>query len=294
MKTEIRITFFKGPASNVKPCATSRIEWDDFAGRLSSPKKGPKDGAYFVRGVCQGDRCNENMLSAWVGVVDADHGADGGPCPPFHVVIDALDRMDFEYCIYTSFSHLPEKPRYRILFPLSQSIKSAPAVAALYQALLTMMADEGVNLRSTQESGTFSQPWYPPRYQTEIQLQNFRFGQGGFKTLNPAELIPRAPKNGVPKNRNKPSVNVRASIEAIRSGADVHNSMNSVIAHLAAHGIDQDAITVLTEQIVQNNAPPEKVEARLKEIPRSIAGAVKKYANKSRGSYERGNFKLYY
>ena len=291
--TEIRITFFKGPASNVKPCITSRIEWDSFAERLSSPKQGAKDGSYYVRGVCKGDRKNENMLSAWLGVVDADHGAGGGPCPPFDAAVDALERIDLEYCCYTSFSHLPEKPRYRILFPLSQSLKTAAAVATLYRALLNMLVDEGIRLRPTQESGTFSQPWYPPRYQTDTQLKNFRFGQGGIKTLNPAEVIPKAPKasNG---QIIKPKVNVRECIEAIRSGADVHNSMNSIIAHMIVRGIDQDTITVLTKQIVQNNAPTEKVKARLKEIPRSIEGAVKKYAKTRGESYERGNFKLYY
>ena len=274
--TEIRITFFKGPATNVTPSCTKRLQFDDFAERLSRPQHGPKDGSYFVRGVCRSDRSNDNMVSAWLAVVDADHGADDGPCPEFGHAVSALESIDYEYCLYTSFSHTPENPRYRILFPLKQSISTPAAVATLYEALLFMLDAEGVCLRPTQESATFSQPWYPPRYQTQKQREAFRFAQGGFKTLVPGEVLPSVKK--APQCRyDKPPVDVRACLEAIRSGADVHNSMNSIIAHLAAHGVHQDVIQALMEAVILNYAPADKTEARTNEIPRSIAGAVSKF-----------------
>jgi len=284
--TKIRATFFKGPASNVTPTCTKHLEFDKFAQRLSAPNKGPKDGSYFVRGVCRGDRSNKNMLNAWLGVVDADQGVDGGPCPPFDAAVDALKQMDFEFCAYTSFSHTPKAPRYRILFPLSQSITTPEAVSSLYRALLSMLKAEDIDLRYTQESATFSQAWYPPRHMTEAQQQAFRFAQGGFKTLVPAEVLPQA-KKPAERQQERCPVDVRACIEAMRIGADVHNSMNSIIAHLAAHGVHKASIEALAGAVVQAYAPREKVLARLAEIPRSVRGAVFKFGDRQHGNKTR-------
>jgi len=288
--TEIKLTFFKGPAQAKDQAGTTKaVKFDTLALWMSSPRKGPKNGSYFLRGVCQGTRSNEHMTSAWLAIVDADQGIDG-PCPPVDVTADALRRIDYEFCLYTSFSHTTEAPRYRILFPLAQAITRQDTVKRLYVHLLDLLKEEGIELRATQESGVYSQPWFPPRYQTEAQREAFRFAQGGFFTLVPGEVLPKVKKTAQGRY-GKPPVDVAACIEAIRSGADVHNSMNSIIAHLAAHGVHKDVIEALLEQVLLNNAPTEKVEARIKEIPRSIKGAVFKFTPKfcEKGTPENGN-----
>jgi len=144
--------------------------------------------------------------------------------------------------------------------------------------------------RYLQESATLSQPWFPPRYQTASQKVAFRFAKGGFKTLVPGELLSAAKKT-VKKQRMKPAVDVLSCVQAIETGADVHNSMNSIIAHLAAKGVSEGVIEHYVALVVKHNAPREKVNARLKEIPRSLAGAVKKYQPERGSGYEKWKYR---
>ena len=119
----ITIAFSEGPASNTSIDSSEPMEWDAFSQIFSEPENGPKDGSYFVRGNCDGSRCDNNMapLSEII-IIDAYNGTDGDSCPPPDYVAETLNDLNYQFILYTSFSHTPGNPKYRIIFRLDKKI----------------------------------------------------------------------------------------------------------------------------------------------------------------------------
>lgn len=193
---EITLTSFKGPVTNTTPDNSDSMEWDEFSGTLSKPEQGDKDGSYFVRGKCPGNRCDSNMepLSDII-VIDADNGPDGHPCPPVDYVADTLQDLDYQFIFYTSFSHTPEKPKYRIIFLLNRPVDQSES-KRVYKGIINTLYNNGVRIGKNSESDTWSQPFFFPRYKTEEQRKNFFHAEGGFKKLPVDAILIEVPENG--------------------------------------------------------------------------------------------------
>ena len=73
----LQIAISGGPITNAM-VRTKTVEWFRFCDYLRVPKTGQKDGSYFLRGVCDGERCNNNMNGASLAIVDADKRIDPG------------------------------------------------------------------------------------------------------------------------------------------------------------------------------------------------------------------------
>lgn len=190
LKDKINLTFFKGPASNTRPDNSEPIEWDEFSQLLSQPKQGLKDGSYFVRAKCTGNRNDNNTdpLSSII-VIDGDSGPNGDPCPQPDYAADTLSDLGFQFILYTSHSHTPEKPKYRILFLLDRKVCQSES-KLLYEGIVDLLSKNGVRIQKNSESATWSQPWFLPRYETEEQQKYFFHGEGGFKGLPVDEILP--------------------------------------------------------------------------------------------------------
>lgn len=131
------------------------VSWDEFVKKLSQTtvtsetqaeyrkmKKNQQDNVKDVGGFVAGElkngrRRKENVLSRSMVTLDMDYADDA-------VLIAENMEMLYDYacCIYSTHKHSPEKPRLRMIIPLSRSVS-----ADEYQAISRMIAkDIGIEL----------------------------------------------------------------------------------------------------------------------------------------------------
>lgn len=99
-----------------------QISWKTLCKNLSSPKAGEKDGSMFVlaklpQGPCK-DECVEHVSAV---VFDVDNKK----ITPLTVqqIEDKLLQLNLKSIIYTTHSHTPQAPRFRLIFPIDKPIK---------------------------------------------------------------------------------------------------------------------------------------------------------------------------
>ncbi len=159
--------------------------WYELKQRLASPEIGTKDGLYFVRGYCENDhRTNETLTDTSLCIIDGDGRIDIetgeiiSGAPDINLVKAFLDKQGWEYALYTSYSHnLPNKgSRYRIVLPLSETVKTAD-IDAITNYVFHILNDAGIYIDYSKESAVPAQPWYFPRC-SEDRINDFRFFEG--------------------------------------------------------------------------------------------------------------------
>lgn len=131
------------------------VSWDEFVKRLSQTtvtsetqveyrkmkkyqQDNVKDVGGFVAGeLKEGRRRKENVLSRSMVTLDMDYADDA------EAIASNIEMLyDYACCIYSTHKHTPEKPRLRIIIPLSRKVS-----ADEYQAVSRMVAKEiGIEL----------------------------------------------------------------------------------------------------------------------------------------------------
>lgn len=87
--------------------------WPIFAKRLTSFDVGEKDGPGFMTCARNEPRRGKGAaIAADMLCLDIEKGA-----PPFDDVVVMLDLFGWNYAVYTTHSHTPEEPRYRVVVP---------------------------------------------------------------------------------------------------------------------------------------------------------------------------------
>ena len=136
-----------------KKWKNSEISWDDFCKRVSSTirttetieeyKKMSKEqqasikdvGGYVAGHLREGRRKKGNVLCRSMILLDMDYGKPG-------VWDETLINLPYRCCIYSTHKHTAEKPRVRIVIPLSREVSEAE-----YPAVARMVAKEiGIDL----------------------------------------------------------------------------------------------------------------------------------------------------
>lgn len=102
------------------------IPWSRFVNRMQIHIEGTKDGSAFSCATCDGPRGNDHMVERTMVALDIEQNLDTGEIPPDPKDVAAvLKARGMASCLYTSFSHTPQLPRYRIVAPLDVPIKLA-------------------------------------------------------------------------------------------------------------------------------------------------------------------------
>lgn len=121
---------------------------------------------YFVGGVLNGRRDDKNVTARTMVTLDIEQHKEGGEQPPApQEIADRLEELGGEGWLYTSISHTPTKPRYRVVLPLGKPIEDLPQdqmQAALEATTLKVAAQLGLEEWCTPESWVLSQPMYLP------------------------------------------------------------------------------------------------------------------------------------
>lgn len=121
---------------------------------------------YFVGGVIDGKRDDHNVTARTLITLDIErHEKQDTEPPQPRDVVEKLQELGAEGWVYTSLSHTPKSPRYRVVLPLGKSLD----VTDLEQAQLTLKATtisaaEKLDLGEwcTPESYVLSQAMYLP------------------------------------------------------------------------------------------------------------------------------------
>jgi len=162
------------------------LPWTEFANAFSKAPVGQKDGAYILRGECNGHRSDDNMQTAILAVIDGDSSYDNDTgevnelsAPAPESAKQALDKLGVSYVVHTSHSHMQGEKgnRWRALIPLSRPVTKAEW-PAINTAIHTAIQQAGCPVTQTKESGTFSQPWYLPRIANKSAPFEFHTGDG--------------------------------------------------------------------------------------------------------------------
>ena len=132
--------FPEGPAIG-NPESTT---WGGFTGVFWCRREGQKDGPCFAtaRFKLEADgrhvrRLKRNLLARTAVALDVETNKETGEVPPvFDSTSDSIKAAGVAAVIYTSHSHRPEAPRYRIVLALSEEIAfDLPAVEVMADAL---------------------------------------------------------------------------------------------------------------------------------------------------------------
>lgn len=120
---------------------------------------------YFIGGELAGKRDDKNVQARTLLTLDIEQHAasDEHPPPPEQVVLK-LKALGGEGWVYTSISHTPDRPRYRVVLPLGKPIEGdievmqAQIQASTFKAARTL----GIDKWCQPESWVLSQPMYLP------------------------------------------------------------------------------------------------------------------------------------
>lgn len=116
------------------------LTWREFAPLIQRRRQGPKDGVSFVPAKFRPEpdgtvrRIKENLLARTAIALDVESDKGTGELPPpISAAAARVAAQGWRGVIYSSHSHTPERPRYRVVLPLSAEINAdlpAPEVIA--------------------------------------------------------------------------------------------------------------------------------------------------------------------
>lgn len=151
------------------------IEYHNADKKVRSDLK--KSLPYFVGGVIEGKRHDTNVRERTLLTLDIEAPTErkneteaqrrkresgGQPPNPKHVY-DLMDKLGLEGWVYTSLSHTPKAPRYRVVLPLERTLRGKVLTEEALKAS-TIAAAKKLNIAEwcTPESWVMSQPMYLP------------------------------------------------------------------------------------------------------------------------------------
>ncbi len=161
---QLKISVFKGGFQNKKPDYIID-DFEDLGDLLTYVKEGAKNGDYFVRGFCNGDRSDANMEDISLIIIDGDSTINNGAsCVPPQQVHEALKEANFSHIIYTSYSNdlMNNRNKWRLVIPCNDLVDKA----SLRQGVAEIIAGlhrRGLPVRNVKENNTMSQAWFTPR-----------------------------------------------------------------------------------------------------------------------------------
>jgi RecA-family ATPase len=119
---------------------------------------------YFVGGTLNGKRHDDSVTSRTLLTLDIEQGSCAATPPPPEGVTEALEVMGAAGWVYTSISHTPEAPRYRVVLPLGQPLTGT--LVQMQGALEASTRRAATKLALTPwcqpESWVLSQPMFLP------------------------------------------------------------------------------------------------------------------------------------
>lgn len=222
------------------------------------------DGTRTLKGALRHDAAVTEIFG-----VCGDH--DAGTMTPE----DARDRLKHagvDSFIYTTPSHTPDKPRWRVVAQFAAPTRvHAEHTAAVER--LNHLLDGGLKT----ESFTLSQSFYYGCVRG-VPYQTYRIKGRFIDTLTD---LPRRGKSATVANGvvTPSEADDSELMRRIVSGEELHPSMVALSARLAGRNYrPEDIASSLQGLVLASQAEPERLAARLAEIPRIVESAMQKFS----------------
>lgn len=277
------ISLFIGNEKNVKP--DQHIENGSFlnlANRMSKCIKGGKHSAYWTRGKCDGNRCDDNIRESKIIVIDGDIGTDGTPlCDP-KTVHKALKGLGINHFVYTTHSHIKgERNKFRAVVECSGYIRreNKEQLEIECKRILNLINKEGCNVAYVKEMGTWSQPWFFP-FRDNPKDGGFEFykymagdtWQIGIKELR--EDINSINTNLI-ENLHSNTMSDMDFVNIMMRGEGIHNALINKSMQMAKEGMNKEFAMRIILQMLSMSRLKEFREERYKELVEEDGSATK-------------------
>lgn len=216
---------------------------------------------YFVGAVIEGSRHDTNVQARTLLTLDIEQeDPSGAQPPPPEAVFKKLKALKGEGWVYTSLSHTPDRPRYRIVLPLGKHIEGdhASMTPTLQASTMKAAATLGVEDWCRPESWVLSQPMYlPARLKGGAFFQGYSTGKA-WGTAAPSKPTKAQPAD-IPDHIETPDP-ILGAIKAaglyLRENPK-HKGMHFITCPFAdLHSTDSDSKTVYYEAHFDGNPRP--------------------------------------
>jgi hypothetical protein len=163
-----------------------KTDWAELAEALKTPEIGAKDGPYW----CPADfgestqRKKANVRSLSMLVLDVE-AKDEQP-PPLGDILHACKKHGWCAMAHTTYTHRPDKPRYRLLMAPNRPIEPDELRALVEAAALRLGIFKACDLAA---SGDPARLYYLPRIPDADAMQEFQFGEVVGEAIDVDELL---------------------------------------------------------------------------------------------------------
>jgi hypothetical protein len=181
-KFQLSICHYKVTSKQMRPLS---LTIDELVTKLSKPEVGLKDGAYLLRGPCDGERRTNNIPFAEFLIIDGDKMIDVGTgkiqkdtCVHPSIAHEALQDLGIRHVIHTSHSHRKGGPnKWRAWIPCR--MKNSDELLTMTNWIIKKLNERGCMVAFVSEMGQWAQPWYLPRVHSEDAEFLFFYGSDG-------------------------------------------------------------------------------------------------------------------
>ncbi len=124
MVTKVSFTYFAN--SHDRDGRPVTATWENIAQRLCVHREGDKDGPAIAAAMFSGTRSRANLIMRTLVALDIETSKATGAVPPDpQVIVDLLTQKHLASVLWTTHSHTPADPRYRVVMPLSAPLDCA-------------------------------------------------------------------------------------------------------------------------------------------------------------------------
>lgn len=165
---DYNVSLFKGNHKNViESEVLVNKTFKELGKRFSRCYSGGKYEAYWVRGVCDGRRCDANIHNSRVLIIDGDEGDGEELCSPL-VLHEVLKDLGYNHFIYTTWSHKrieiknehDGKNKFRCV--IESELLTKEDLIANIGLILSELKECGISIKFVKEMKSWSQPWFVP------------------------------------------------------------------------------------------------------------------------------------
>jgi hypothetical protein len=266
-----------------KTCTKRDLSLDDLGALIRKPRRRSKAELPLLKLATFGDkptdkgalRNDANIVT--VAGVELDYDAEQ---LPVEKVIENLRAAKVLSVVYTSASHTPDKPRFRILAPFLRPVSGSPArmAEARRNALQALQLASGAT--ATAESFTASQAYFYGQvigaHEVEVEIVPGHYLD---TLIAPASTkhTPATPPSMTPSTGSPLPPAER--LQKLRAGDELHPTACSLAMRYASRGLGIDEIIqIMRAQIEQAERDPARITEMLQggELRRIAESAVRK------------------
>ena len=237
-----------------------------------------ESAGYFTLGHAV-QRSKDLMSDVTMIVIDGDHGVEG-PLSKLETVHHFLSSSNIIHLIHSSWT----EGRWRLILPL-ESVLAKDELEVVTRGVCAWLQDAGINIAWVKENAIISQPWFRPVICEGDSYTIHRLQVG--ELLDPFRFTERMSENYKRKYFNK-----EEAIKKILDGEELHHTTNQMIMSMIAYGLPvpevqasvQGMLVALRHEFAEKGdaSRAKEIEDRIKDLPRSITGALKKIENKNK------------